>query len=160
MAPNPVRIADETLAQGPLCSPDGKWVVYLRGPGWFPMRVPIGGEKPAQMVAQDPVAAVPIFEPDLTAPIQISPDGKLVAYLMWSNPGVALASVRFKTPGSESNPSRWWSTCASVRLACFGWTPALGHEGRCFAIRINQERRLQPLGTETHRRAAEADYEL
>ena len=85
---NPVRIAEETLAQGPLCSPDGKWVVYLRGPEWFPMRVPIGGEKPAQMVAQDPVAAFPISELDPIAPIQISPDGKLVAYLMWSNPGV------------------------------------------------------------------------
>jgi len=85
---NPVRIADETLAEGPLCSPDGKWVVYLRGPEWFSMRVPIGGEKPAQMVAQDLVAAFPISEPDPITPIQISPDGKLVAYLMWSNPGV------------------------------------------------------------------------
>jgi WD40 repeat protein len=65
---NPVRIADETLAQGPLCSPDGKWVVYLRGPEWFPMRVPIGGEKPAQMVVQDPVAASPISDPEPIAP--------------------------------------------------------------------------------------------
>jgi Tol biopolymer transport system component len=85
---NPVRIADETLAQGPLCSPDGKWVVYLRGPEWFPMRVPIGGEKLPQMVVQDPAAAGPISEPDLIVPTQISPDGKLFAYLTWSNPGV------------------------------------------------------------------------
>jgi serine/threonine protein kinase/Tol biopolymer transport system component len=85
---NPVRIADETLAQGPLCSPDGKWVVYLRGPKWFPMRVPIGGEKPPQMVVQDPAAAGPISEPDLIVPTQISPDGKLFAYLTWSNPRV------------------------------------------------------------------------
>ncbi len=28
---NPIRIADETLGIGPQCSPDGKWVVYLRG---------------------------------------------------------------------------------------------------------------------------------
>jgi serine/threonine protein kinase len=85
---NPIRIADETLAQSPICSPDGKWVVYLRGPDWFLMRVPIDGEKPAQMVEQDPVAAFPISDPDLTAPTQISPDGKLIAYLTWSNPGV------------------------------------------------------------------------
>jgi Tol biopolymer transport system component len=48
----------------------------------------IGGEKPAQIVAQDSVAADPISEPDLIAPTQISPDGKLIAYLTWSNPGV------------------------------------------------------------------------
>ena len=29
---NPILIADETFAIGPQCSPDGKWVVYLRGP--------------------------------------------------------------------------------------------------------------------------------
>ena len=101
---NPVRIADETLAQGPLCSPDGKWVVYLRGPGWFPMRVPIGGEKPAQMVAQDPVAAGPISEPDLIAPTQISPDGKLVAYLTWQNPGVNLPPSASKPLGLKVIP--------------------------------------------------------
>ena len=94
---NPVLIADETLAQGPLCSPDGKWVVYLRGPGWFPMRVPIGGEKPAQTVVQDPVAAGPISDQDLIGPIRISPDGKLISYLTWSNPGVV-------PPPSASKP--------------------------------------------------------
>ena len=93
---NPIRIADETLAQGPLCSPDGKWVVYLRSPAW-PMRVPIDGGKPAQMVAQDSVAADPISEPELTAPTQISPDGKLIAYLIFSNPGV-------NSPPSGSKP--------------------------------------------------------
>jgi Tol biopolymer transport system component len=85
---NPILLADETVAQGPQCSPDGKWVVYLRGPEWFPMRVPIGGEKPAQVVAQDPVAADPISEPGLITHTQISPDGKLIAYLTWNNPGV------------------------------------------------------------------------
>src|SRR5579864_634179 len=95
---NPVRIADETLAQSPLCSPDGKWVVYLRSPGWLPMRVPIGGEKPAQMVAQDPVEADPISESDFTAPAQISPDGKLIAYLTWSNPGINPSSPSGSKP--------------------------------------------------------------
>jgi hypothetical protein len=45
------------------------------------MRVPIDGEKPAQMVGKDSVAAFPISDPDLTAPTQISPDEKLIAYL-------------------------------------------------------------------------------
>ena len=85
---NPVRIVDETLAQGPLCSPDGKWVVYLRGPVWFPIRVPIGGEKPPQIIAQDSVAASPIYGAGFLLPTQISPDGKLFAYLKWSDPGV------------------------------------------------------------------------
>jgi Tol biopolymer transport system component len=49
------------------------------------------------MVAQDPVVAGSISAPDLTAPIQISPDGKLVGYLTWSNPGINL-------PPSASKP--------------------------------------------------------
>jgi Tol biopolymer transport system component len=43
---NPIRIADETFAIGPQCSPDGKWVVYVRGPSWTPVKVPITGAKP------------------------------------------------------------------------------------------------------------------
>ena len=43
---NPMRIADETFAISPQCSPDGKWVVYLRGPSWAPVRVNISGAKP------------------------------------------------------------------------------------------------------------------
>ena len=50
---NPIRIADETLAVGPQCSPDGKWVVYLRGPTWTPVKVPITGAKPPEVLAQD-----------------------------------------------------------------------------------------------------------
>ena len=50
---NPIRIADETFAIGPQCSPDGKWVVYLRGPSWTPIRVTITGEKPPETLAQD-----------------------------------------------------------------------------------------------------------
>ena len=33
---NPIRIADETFANSPQCSPDGKWVVYLRSPSYMP----------------------------------------------------------------------------------------------------------------------------
>ena len=50
---NPIRIADETFAIGPQCSPDGKWVVYLRGPSWTPVKVPITGAKPPEVLAQD-----------------------------------------------------------------------------------------------------------
>jgi eukaryotic-like serine/threonine-protein kinase len=84
---NQVRIADETLAQGPLCSPDGKWVVYQRGPDGFLMRVSTDGEKPAQMVAQDLVALGPISATHIPTNAQISPDGKLIAYVTWNNPG-------------------------------------------------------------------------
>jgi Tol biopolymer transport system component/predicted Ser/Thr protein kinase len=42
---NPIRIADETVAMSPQCSPDGKWVIYLRGPSWTPMRAPGGASQ-------------------------------------------------------------------------------------------------------------------
>ena len=71
---NPTRIADESAAASPQCSPDGKWVIYLRGPSWTLMRVIIMGEKPPETLTQSPGAAsrfVPSF----------SPDGKRVAYV-------------------------------------------------------------------------------
>ena len=51
---NPIRIADETFATSPQCSPDGKWVIYLRGPSWTLMRVIITGEKPPETLTQSP----------------------------------------------------------------------------------------------------------
>ena len=50
---NPIRIADETFAIRPQCSPDGKWVAYVRGPSWTPVKVPITGAKPPEVLAQD-----------------------------------------------------------------------------------------------------------
>jgi Tol biopolymer transport system component len=86
---NPIRIADETVAVGPQCSPDGKWVVYLRGPSWIPVRVNITGEKPPETLSQDSA----IYIGDVVA---ISPDGKQIAYLGLpgppENPGSASAS--------------------------------------------------------------------
>jgi Tol biopolymer transport system component/DNA-binding winged helix-turn-helix (wHTH) protein len=70
---NPMRIADETYAIRPQCSPDGKWVVYLRGPSWAPVRVSISGAKPAEVLAQDFVAGFSL---------KFSPDGKRIVYLV------------------------------------------------------------------------------
>jgi Tol biopolymer transport system component len=90
---NSIRIADETEAAGPQCSPDGKWVVYLRGPSWTPVKVPITGAKPAEVVAQDFN-----FEIGFGLPLRISPDGKRIMYL---------ASARENpTSPSASNPYR------------------------------------------------------
>ena len=71
---NPIRIADETFAIGPQCSPDGKWVVYLQGPSWTPVSVTITGEKPPETLAQD-------FDLGIWPSLRISPDGKRIVYL-------------------------------------------------------------------------------
>ena len=76
---NPVRIADETFATRPQCSPDGKWVVYVRGPSWTPVKVPITGGKPPEVLAQD-------FENGFGNPLRISPDGKRIMYLASPEP--------------------------------------------------------------------------
>jgi Tol biopolymer transport system component len=76
---NPIRIADETYATGAQCSPDGKWVVYVRGPSWIPVKVPITGAKPPEVLAQD-------FEMVFGGPLRISPDGKRIMYLASSEP--------------------------------------------------------------------------
>ncbi len=73
---NPTRIADETVAGGPQCSPDGKWVLYLRGPSWTLVKVPITGAKPPEVLAQDFN-----FEIGSAYPLRISPDGKRIMYL-------------------------------------------------------------------------------
>jgi len=50
---NLIRIADETVALNPQCSPDGKWVVYLRGPSWIPVRVAVIGTAQPEVLSQD-----------------------------------------------------------------------------------------------------------
>jgi serine/threonine protein kinase/Tol biopolymer transport system component len=71
---SPIRIADETVATFPQCSPDGKWVIYLRGDSVTPMRVTITGEKPPEPIAQSRA----VWIGDVLA---FSPDGKRIAYL-------------------------------------------------------------------------------
>ena len=91
---NPIRIADETFANGPQCSPDGKWVVYVRGPSWTPVRVPITGAKPPEVLAQDwslPVLGIVV---GLSVFYRISPDGKRIMYLASPEPP--------ENPGSPS----------------------------------------------------------
>jgi Tol biopolymer transport system component len=75
---NPIRIADERFAISPQCSPDGKWVVYLQGPSWTPVRVNITGEKPPETLSQDAGLGS-------IASLLISPDGKRMAYLVGPN---------------------------------------------------------------------------
>ena len=128
---NPIRIADETFAIGPQCSPDGKWVVYVReGPSWTPVKVPIMGEKAAEVLAQD-------FDFEIGGnPLRISPDGKRIMFLASpkppenpsspspSNPyqlkvipsdgGAAL--YKFDWPASASAP-RWAPTGDAVEYA-------------------------------------------
>ena len=115
---NPIRIADEALGVGPQCSPDGKWVVYLRG--GIPARVPITGGSP-------PVGLVPDTESGGSYSLDISPDGKRIAYLAFpsdstggSMPPSASQPLQMKTipldggaplrqfdwPASAGNP-RW-----------------------------------------------------
>jgi eukaryotic-like serine/threonine-protein kinase len=84
---NPIRIADETVAAGPQCSRDGKWVVYLRGPSWTPVRVAITGAKPPEVLTQDSASGGGYS-------LEISPDGKQIVYVASPNaPDVAPPSV-------------------------------------------------------------------
>jgi Tol biopolymer transport system component/DNA-binding winged helix-turn-helix (wHTH) protein len=71
---NPMRIADETVATSPKCSPDGKWVTYVQVPSLRLMRVTITGEKPPEKITDSPAA----WELDVLA---FSPEGKRIAYI-------------------------------------------------------------------------------
>jgi Tol biopolymer transport system component len=68
---NPVQLTDEAFAFNPECSPDGKSVLYTRVNDMTAWQVPIQGGPPSQLVLPNTAGAGP----------QISPDGKLLAYL-------------------------------------------------------------------------------
>jgi TolB protein len=68
---NPVQLTDEALAFKPECSRDGKSVLYTRINDMTARQVPIQGGTPTQVVVPNSGGGTP----------QISPDGKLLAYL-------------------------------------------------------------------------------
>jgi Tol biopolymer transport system component len=130
---NPIRIADETLANGPQCSPDGKWVVYLRGPSWTPLRVNITGGPP-QEIAKDSVAAgsTAVLLGSFQYSVATSPDGKLIAYL-------TLPDSPVENPGSPSasrpNQLKVIPFDGGIPLYKFDWPPSAGdprwaHDGK------------------------------
>ena len=68
---NPAQVTNEALAYYPECSPDGKSVLYTRINGVNAWQLPMQGGPPSQVVLPNSAGAAP----------QISPDGKLLAYL-------------------------------------------------------------------------------
>jgi eukaryotic-like serine/threonine-protein kinase len=70
---NPVRLTDEKPIDDIFCSPDRKWVYYLQMSLTRIMRVSVTGGKPE--IVPGSVVLDPIFG-------GISPDGKLLAYLL------------------------------------------------------------------------------
>jgi len=91
---NPIRIADETVAIRPQCSPDGKWVVYLRGPTWIPVRVAITGTEQPVVLTQDLVTGFGYS-------LEISPDGNRIVYVATPD-----SPVGGPAPPSTSRPNR------------------------------------------------------
>jgi eukaryotic-like serine/threonine-protein kinase len=110
---NPTRIADETVAASPQCSPDGKWVIYLRGPSWTLMRVIITGEKPPEMLARSS-APGSRFSP------AFSPDGKRIAYV------VQPSSSPTSPSASLPNQLKVISFDGSAPLQQFDWPASAG----------------------------------
>ena len=112
---NPIRIADETSATSPQCSPDGKWVIYLQGASLTPMRVTITGEKPPETIAQSPAVWI-------GAVLAFSPDGKRIAYL--APPNVSGREPRRLPSASQPNQLRVIPFDGGAALRQFDW-PAL-----------------------------------
>jgi len=118
---NPIRIADETVATSPQCSPDGKWVIYTRGTSSTPMRVTITGDKPPETIAQSPV----FWSGTVLA---FSPDGKRIAYVAppktpsenSSSPAVFLPSA------SQPNRLKVIAFDGGVTLNEFDWPASAG----------------------------------
>jgi len=110
---NPTRIADETTATSPQCSPDGKWAIYLRGPSWTLMRVIITGEKPPEMLTQSPA-------PGSRLAPAFSPDGKRIAYVTFPNSAVTSPST------SLPNQLKVISFDGGAPLQQFDWPASAG----------------------------------
>ena len=117
---NPIRIADETVATSPQCSPDGKWVIYLQGASLTPMRVTITGEKPPEPIAQSPA----VWIGDVLA---FSPDGKRIAYLAAPESPVVNPS---SPSGSQPNRLMVIAFDGGTLLHQFDWPGASAGEPR------------------------------
>ena len=121
---NPIRIADETVALSPQCSPDGKWVVYLRGPTWIPVRVAITGTEQPVVLTQDLVTGFGYS-------LEISPYGSRIVYVATPD-----SPVVGPAPPSTSKPNRLKVIPSSggAPLYQFDWpasatNPHWSHEG-------------------------------
>jgi Tol biopolymer transport system component len=113
---NPVRIADETIATSPQCSPDGKWVIYLRGDSLTPTRVTITGQKAPETIAPSKsvwIGDVPSF----------SPDGKRIAYLASPDAPFENSNVPFE---SHPNQLKVITFDGGVLLKQFDWPASAG----------------------------------
>jgi eukaryotic-like serine/threonine-protein kinase len=113
---NPIRIADETVATSPQCSPDGKWVIYIRGDSSTPTRVTITGQKPPETIAQSRSVwngNVPSF----------SPDGKRIAYLAAPDVPFDNSSLPFE---SHPNQLKVVEFDGGVLLKQFDWPVSAG----------------------------------
>ena len=113
---NPIRIADETVATAPQCSPDGKWVIYLRGVSLTPTRVTITGEKPPESIGRSPA----VWIGDVLA---FSPDGKRIAYL--AAPGSAIVNPGSPS-GSQPNELKVIAFEGGTLLHEFDWPVSAG----------------------------------
>jgi len=113
---NPIRIADETIATTPQCTPDGRWVVYIRGTSSIPMRVAIAGDKPPEPLAQRGALGP-------WAVVAISPDGKQFAYLAPPDSPVENPS---SPSASRPNQLRVIAFDGGVLLDQLDWPPAAG----------------------------------
>jgi Tol biopolymer transport system component/DNA-binding winged helix-turn-helix (wHTH) protein len=116
---NPTRIADETIAVTPQCSPDSKWVIYLRGPSWTQMRVIITGEKPPETLAHGltPVGGfVPAF----------SPDGKRIAYIAAPETQNSSSSAVFLPSASQPHQLKVIAFDGGIPLKQFDWPGSAG----------------------------------
>jgi serine/threonine protein kinase len=68
---NQAQLTNEALAWSPECSPDGKWVLYVRLNDLSAWQVPIQGGPPTQVAVPNLAAGT----------LRVSPDGKLLACL-------------------------------------------------------------------------------
>jgi len=111
---NPIRISDEMVALAPQCSPDGKWVIYLRGPSWIPVRLSVTGERSAEIISQDRTVGLGNG---------FSPDGKRIALV--SLPGSPVENPSSPS-GSHPNQLKVIAFDSGALLQQFDWPVSAG----------------------------------